>query len=114
MATSKSPSSLKNQIEALHAERAWMSDQLGISDPEGVVRMVQSLEAQLHDLYSTYGGSTDDDLVDADTMIGQINRLAERLDGTYSEKSVVLEFNNATPTLKAVWTERTTAGGTNR
>ena len=93
MVTDPTLESLQQQLEALYAEREWLNNQLGTFDAESVVTMMQSLEAQLADMYKRYGSTTTPEL-------------ASKLDEKYSEKSVVFEIHDNKPVLKAVWTER--------
>ena len=44
--------SLTIQLESLYEERAYLNEEIGISDARDVVAMVRSLEAQLNDLYA--------------------------------------------------------------
>jgi hypothetical protein len=44
--------SLTIQLESLYEERAYLTEEIGISDARDVVAMVRSLEAQLNDLYA--------------------------------------------------------------
>ena len=44
--------SITIQLESLYEERAYLSEEIGISDARDVVAMVRSLEAQLNDLYA--------------------------------------------------------------
>ena len=40
------------QLESLYEERAFLAQEIGISDARDIVAMVRSLEAQLNDLYA--------------------------------------------------------------
>ena len=42
--------SLTLQLESLYEERAFLDQEIGISDARDIVAMVRSLEAQLNDL----------------------------------------------------------------
>ena len=44
--------SLTLQLESLYEERAFLDQEIGISDARDIVAMVRSLEAQLNDLYA--------------------------------------------------------------
>ena len=44
--------SLTLQLESLYEERAYLAQEIGISDARDIVAMVRSLEAQLNDLYA--------------------------------------------------------------
>jgi len=107
MVTDPTLESLQQQLEALYAEREWLNNQLGTFDAESVVTMLQSLEAQLADMYKRYGSSTSPELANASSLLAQIEELSGKLDEKYSEKSVVFEIHDNKPVLKAVWTERT-------
>lgn len=106
MVTDPTLESLQQQLEALYAEREWLNSQLGTIDAESVVTMLQSLEAQLADMYKKYGGNASSELADAGAILSQIDELSGRLDDKYSEKNVVFEFHDNKPVLKAVWSER--------
>lgn len=110
MVTDPTLESLHQQLEALYAEREWLNEQLGTTDAETVVTMVMSLEAQLADFYNKFGGNVSQELTDIAPLLSQIEELSQRLDGSYSEKSVVFEIQDNKSVLKAVWTERTNDG----
>ncbi len=40
------------QLDSLYAEKELLEKELGISDPVQIVRMIQSMQIQLEDLYS--------------------------------------------------------------
>jgi hypothetical protein len=105
MVTDPTLESLQQQLEALYAEREWLNNQLGTVDAESVVTMLQSLEAQLADMYKRFGSTTSAELANAGSLLAQIEELASKLDEKYSQKSVVFEINDNKPVLKAVWTE---------
>jgi len=44
--------SLTLQLESLYEERAFLAQEIGVSDARDIVAMVRSLEAQLNDLYA--------------------------------------------------------------
>ena len=44
------------QLESLYEERAFLAQEIGISDARDIVAMVRSLEAQLNDLYAQVDG----------------------------------------------------------
>ena len=44
--------SLTLQLESLYEERAYLAQEIGVSDARDIVAMVRSLEAQLNDLYA--------------------------------------------------------------
>ena len=50
--------SLTLQLESLYEERAFLDQEIGISDARDIVAMVRSLEAQLNDLYAQVGHET--------------------------------------------------------
>lgn len=100
-----STDSMHEQLEALYAEREWLSQELGCCDAEGVVSMVRSLEGQLADLYQQYG--TTSPVSDAQTaqLINYVTELSQHLDGMFQEKSVTFSMENERPTIRATWKE---------
>lgn len=50
--TDATEAGLKQQIESLYAERQRLYDRLGTADADEILRMIDSLKAQLEALYS--------------------------------------------------------------
>jgi len=94
------------QLEALYAERQQLITALGVADAQGVIEMVHNLEAQLADLYA----ARSDKSAVVSELLGPIQQLAESLDRFYTRKSVTIDLDAHTPTLKASWHERRATG----
>ena len=52
------PSSLEEQLLSLYSDKKRLQDELGVSDPESIIRMVRSMEAQLHTFYAQLDSSS--------------------------------------------------------
>ncbi|MDX2116338.1 MAG: hypothetical protein SFZ24_12070 [Planctomycetota bacterium] len=102
--------SWQQQLEALYAERELLAEELGVTDAEGVIMMVRNFEAQLADLYRTYGNKMS--MGDPATMqlLAHVQELSHTLDGMYSEKSLTFELDGDKPVLKATWKETSHPG----
>lgn len=112
---------LTQQLEALYAEREYLSAELGLHDADDVIRRVRELEARerTHEparLVDDDGGADgttparlDDAAIDAadahaiERLLDGIAELAPRLDERYPSRSVVFEVRGEHPVLKAVW-----------
>lgn len=94
------------QLDALYAERQQLITALGVADAHGLIEMVHNLEAQLFDLYATQADNT----ADAPAQMDPIQQLADSLDRFYTRKSVTLDLDTDSPTLKASWHERRATG----
>ncbi len=44
--------SLEEQLISLYSDRKRLQDELGVSDPDGIIRMVRSMDEQLRALYA--------------------------------------------------------------
>jgi hypothetical protein len=97
--------SMHEQLEALYAEREWLSQELGCCDAESVVSMVRSLEAQLADMYHNYGSNAP--VSDASTaqLLNYVTELSQHLDSMFTEKSVTFSVENDKPVIRATWKE---------
>lgn len=104
--------SWEQQLEELYAERELLGTELGVADADGVIAMVRNLEAQLADLYRTYGNKVP--MGDASTMqlLQYVEELSHSLDEMYSEKSITFELDGDKPVLKATWKETSNQGDT--
>jgi 23S rRNA U2552 (ribose-2'-O)-methylase RlmE/FtsJ len=102
--------SFEAQLEALYAEREMLASELGCCDAEGIIDMMQNLEAQLCDMYDRFGGVKQVDTSASMQLLSHVQDLSEQLDGLYSERSLTFTVENGEPVLKAIWTENLTEG----
>lgn len=96
---------LDEQLDAIYAEREWLSKELGCCDAESIVEMVRSLENQLNDLYQSYGSAAPVGSNATLQLLNYVQELSQHLDGMYSEKSVSFQIENDQPVVKATWRE---------
>ena len=111
MSDSFTVDSLEQQLRTMYAEKERFEDEFGVSDVEGVISMIRNLEAQLIDLYKTYGGRKSSDPAGAVQMLSTIEELSEHLDGQYSKKSIVFEVQDDKPVLRATWAQASDCEG---
>lgn len=96
---------LEEQLQALYAEREVLADELGVMDAEDVIGMVRNLEAQLADLYKTYGNRAPVGDVGMMQLLAHVQELSQTLDDMYTEKTITFELDGDKPVLKATWKE---------
>ena len=77
---------MRRQLDALVAERNRLFEEIGVSDAESLIAMVRSLEAQLSDLYSSYGGISDENTNEALELLDRARKLAEDLGSGPSQR----------------------------
>lgn len=70
---------LRRQLDALVAERNRLFQEIGLSDADGLIAMIRSLESQLNELYKSYGGIDDANSHEAITMLDRLRSLAHDL-----------------------------------
>ena len=102
--------SLEKQVCSLYAEKDHLVSRFGTADAEEIADMVTSLEQQLQDFYSRFGGIDGDSDNATMLLLGQIKQLSSNLDDQYSRKSVQFTFENGQPVLRAEWTEENNQG----
>jgi hypothetical protein len=110
MGVDESLESLEQQLHAIYAERQLLSEELGVMDAEEVILMVRNLEAQLADLYQTYGHRAPMSNTGTMQLLTCVQELSQTLDDLYSEKSITFELDGDRPILKATWKETCNEG----
>lgn len=96
---------IEEQLEAIYAEREWLSNELGVADAEDVVNMVRNLEMQLCDLYRIHGPIAPMSNQATMQLLTYVQELSQHLDQMYSEKSVEFHIEDDKPVIKASWKE---------
>ena len=87
------------QLESLYARQEKLQAELGISDPEAIVQMVEDMSVQLEMLYEDRDAtlqpedrdtdSKDEDLDDAERLEKLIDSMVQQLETLYSEKETL-------------------------
>ena len=88
------------QLESLYANQEKLQGELGVSDPEAIIRMVENMNVQLETLYekrdathSNHEGSTDD----SEKAEQIIQSMVAQLEALYDEKETLIEEGFASP-----------------
>lgn len=95
--------SLEQQLITLYQERERLNDTFGVSDTDGIVNMVRSLEGQLRDFYDRFGGNPGFDDAETALMLSKIRDLSAQLDPMFTAKRVSFFVENDRPVLRAEW-----------
>lgn len=91
--------SMELQLMALYHDREFLERNLGVSEAAEIVAMVRSMEEQLKDVYQErerQGG-------EGKQVVGQIRALAENLRDLYPNRELVLQFDEGSAHIRAVW-----------
>lgn len=93
------------QLETIYAEREQLAAELGTSDTDELIGMFRNLEAQLCDLYKSYGHMLGAGASPTETLLASVAELSEELDGKFGHKSISVEIVDEKPVLRATWSD---------
>ncbi len=91
------------RLDQFEADRRRLTRALGVSDADSIIAMVQSLEAQLNDLYALYGDRLPQGEADIEHLLEYVKGLSTSLDNLFGIKSITLELDGQKPGLRATW-----------
>lgn len=105
------PDENQRELDELRLNRDRLERELGTSDAEAITQMVRSLEAQLADLYATWGDRMPLEPDRIEDVIEHVRQLSTSLDAMFAAKSLTIEYDNGKPRLRANWHAEPDPGG---